>query len=266
MNLQTEQDEITFSFGENWQSYLETVSEKEIESSKKDILNWLSPDNIQGKRVIDIGSGSGVHSLSFYLLKVNSLYSLDYDQNSVDATKTLWEKSNQPDNWTVTQGSILDKELVHTLGTFDIVYSWGVLHHTGSMWEAIENAASLVKPGGLFWISLYTKGSRYTKDLNLKKKYNRSSAWGKRLMVWKSILRFMLVRLYHLQNPFAWNQKTERGMNTYHDIIDWLGGLPYEVASADEILQFGRDNQLELIRIQAATERACTSYLLRRAD
>ncbi len=264
MDEQSIEEKVTFSFGENWQSYLETVSENEIESARQDILQWISEKDISGKNVIDVGSGSGVHSLSFYLSGAGKLFSFDYDKNSVDATKTLWQKSKEPENWTVAHGSVLDKEYVQSLGTFDIVYSWGVLHHTGSMWEAIENAASLVKPGGIFWISLYSKGPLYPKHLALKKKYNAASQWGKRLMVWEAVAILMIIRLRHWRNPFAWNEKRIRGMNVYHDIIDWLGGLPYEVASADEILQFGRKNNLILERINPLNEGGCSSYLLRK--
>lgn len=259
--MKIKEDTISYSFGENWQDYLKDVSEREIESAKRDIMEWLGPVSIAGKAIIDIGCGSGIHSLAFYLLGAKEICSFDFDQLSVEATKTLWEKEGKPTNWRIFHGSILDEEWIKSLGKFDIVYSWGVLHATGAMWVAIEKSISLIKAGGILWIALYAKGSGYLKDLELKKKYNSSSGWGKRWMIYRSIGWIMLSRLKHFQNPFTWNENRARGMNTYHDIVDWLGGLPYEVASEDEVLRFGRKYGLVLERIKVKNEGGCSIYI-----
>ena len=251
---------ITFSFGENWKHYLTTVSEEDINRAKRDIELWLGKNSVSGKTVIDIGSGSGIHSLAFYLLGAQRIYSLDVDPSSVDATKTLWEKE-RPKNWIVSHGSILDGEFIQSIGKFDIVYSWGVLHHTGSMWEALDNSVSLLAPGGKLWVALYAKGPRYPRDIALKQKYNASSQFGKRLMVYEQIGRTMLRRLNHFSNPFTWNKKKSRGMNVYHDIVDWLGGLPYEVASKEEVLRFGKKHGLVLERLEVRGEGANNIYV-----
>jgi SAM-dependent methyltransferase len=141
------------------------------------------------------------------------------------------------------------------------VYSWGVLHHTGAMWEAVENATRLLAPGGILWISLYKKGPRYEKDLALKKRYNAASELGKRWLIGRRVLRFMLRRLKRFQNPLAWNEKKRRGMTRYHDIVDWLGGLPYETATEDEVVRFMRKRGLILERIDAHKEGGCSSYV-----
>lgn len=257
-----EAPKVTFSFGQNWKDYLTTVSVDEIERAKDDIESWLGKDFILGKSVVDIGCGSGIHSLAFCLLGAASLVSFDFDKNSVDATMSLWRAESRPKQWNVSQGSILDKRFVENINCkFDIVYSWGVLHHTGAMWEAIGNALSLVKPGGIFWISLYAKGPRYTQDLSLKRQYNSASNLGKRWMIYKAIWKLMLRRIKRLQNPFKWNEKKVRGMNVYHDIIDWLGGLPYEVASENEVLSFCRKRGLVLEKIKVKGEGGCNVYL-----
>ena len=177
-------EEVTFSFGRNWIDFLETVGEEEVEKAETDIGEWLGEGSVSGKDVIDIGSGSGIHSFAFIRLGARRVHSFDYDQFSVEATKRLWNSRGKPGHWTVEYGSALDKNYLDSLGQFDIVYSWGVLHHTGEMWKAVKNCFGLVKPGGVVWIALYQKGPRYASDLALKQKYNSASIFGKRVMVY----------------------------------------------------------------------------------
>jgi len=129
------------------------------------------------------------------------------------------------------------------------------------MWDAVVNVFKLVAPGGKLWISLYQKGPRYKRDLALKQKYNRASKFGKRIMEYRRIVRIMLSRLWHFQNPFAWNQKVGRGMNVYHDVIDWLGGLPYETASEDEVVKLARMPGFVLEGINVSVEGGCSVYI-----
>jgi len=189
------------------------------------------------------------------------VYSFDFDQHSVEATKFCWRIADEPGNWIVGKGSILDKSFIKSLGQYDIVYAWGVLHHSGSLWHAMKNAFTLVKPGGILWISIYAKGPRYNDDLAMKKKYNSSSNFVKRCMVVKRIAVIMLARIKHLQNPFTWNERRQRGMNVYNNIVDWFGGLPYEVASEDEVVKFTRKSGFILESIKVKVEGACSIYL-----
>jgi hypothetical protein len=148
------------------------------------------------------------------------------------------------------------------LGKFDIVYSWGVLHHTGSMWEAIGNAATLVKDGGMFFISIYQNIDEYDYDMKLKRKYNKSGYLSKKLMeavwIWGLMKKKWKVR----ENPFTWNEKRERGMTTYHDIVDWLGGLPYEVASEEQINKFLTPKGFKLLNEDLRP--SCAVYLFKK--
>ena len=145
-----------FSFGANWQDYLEGLSESRIQVAREDIETWLGKGALEGKRVIDIGCGSGIHSMVFHRLGARETLSFDLDENSVAATRSLWEREGKPSTWTVRCGSILDDRLVRELAEpgFDVVYSWGVLHHTGAMWDAIDHAIRLIRPGGLLMSAL----------------------------------------------------------------------------------------------------------------
>jgi 2-polyprenyl-6-hydroxyphenyl methylase/3-demethylubiquinone-9 3-methyltransferase len=251
-----------FSFGKNWRDYLESISEDRIQAARVDIEKWLGKDSVKNKIVLDIGSGSGIHSLAFYLLGAKEILSIDVDENSVAATKSLWEKYNKPGNWEIMHASILDEEFIQKSKTrqFDIVYSWGVLHHTGDMWKAMENSCKFIKKNGLFWIALYVKGPRYKRDLALKQKYNRSSGFGKWLIKMRFLsreyLKLLLFRDFKkIKNRLLKKEKyLSRGMDVKHDIEDWLGGLPYEVASVAEIVEFTRKKGMILEKIETGFE------------
>jgi SAM-dependent methyltransferase len=259
-------DSITFSFGENWSDFVTGVNAEIMEGARQDLEAWLDKEDVEGKTVLDIGSGSGIHSSALLALGASRLRSFDYDPHSVSATTKMYESAGKPDNWEISEGSVLDKEFVSSLGSYDLVYSWGVLHHTGSMWEAIENAITCVKPGGKFFIALYAAGPRFEADLALKQKYNAASPRGKRMMEYRWIANLMHQRLMAFKNPFAWNEKRIRGMNVYHDLVDWLGGLPYEVASEDETVVFCRKRNLVLDRIKVYGEGACNIFLFTMSD
>ncbi len=246
---------ISFSFGENWQSYLQTIGNNELQKAQNNIREWLGPNKVANQSVLDIGCGSGVHSYNFFKLGAARVISFDYDLKSVEATRILWEKAGKPDNWKIFHGSVLDSSFIEELKRehhgFDIVYSWGVLHHTGDMWNALKNAISLLKDkNSLLWIALYKKTWAYPRELRLKQKYNSASYWIKKWMIRKEIFKFMWNRFKKRQNPFKWNQIDERGMNVFHDIIDWLGGLPYEVATTGEVVLFCQNYGLKLIKIE----------------
>jgi SAM-dependent methyltransferase len=255
-------EEITFSFGKNWRDFVDSVDENAVQRAMKDIEDWLD-GNVKGCTVLDIGSGSGIHSLCYYLLGAESITSLDVDPYSVDSTRLLWRRQGSPSQWKIFEGSILDKPFTQQLGLYDIVYSWGVLHHTGSMWEALDNACSLVKEGGKLWIALYVKGPTYAKHLELKRAYNRASTLGKKRMQWTEILRVMRDRRKAGLNPLKWNEKYDRGMDVYHDIIDWLGGLPYEVASKEEVIGYCEARHFVLERCTDLGEMSNNIYLFR---
>jgi len=258
-----EKDNITFSFGKNWFNHIQTIDENDLAKARLDINEWLGDGVVKGKKVIDIGCGSGIHSLGYHSLGAKNLLSFDYDEFSVKATREIWKKTGEADNWKIKQGSILDDALVDSLGKFEIVYSWGVLHHTGDMWKAIENAMKLVDNNGLFWISIYQGVDTYEKDLAIKKEYNNSTDEGKKKIEKKWIRKVMLKRLLRFKNPYAWNTKKERGMSVYTDIVDWLGGLPYEVASLEQIKDFcSSKGGLKLLKTDDSE--ACLNYLFQK--
>lgn len=237
-------DTLRFGFGKNWQAFLPVVTDAHIEKAKRSLTSFLGVADLKSKSFVDIGSGSGLFSYAAFLLGAERIVSFDYDPASVAATKALWEKAGKPAHWKIEQGSVLDTTYLASLGTFDVVYSWGVLHHTGAMWDAIRNTARMTAPAGLYCIALYHNvdgrfGSRFW--LSVKRAYNRGGRVTKTLIEWVYILvYFILAPLSHGKNPRAFMREygSARGMNWRRDVSDWVGGYPYEFATPEEAFVF----------------------------
>ena len=258
-------EKITFSFGKNWKDYIKkSLNRQRLDLAEKSIKESLKTRDLKGKVFMDIGCGSGLFSLSAYRLGASRVISFDVDPHSVECCKFLRSRESNPKIWEVYHGSVLDEKFLSRLPKADIVYSWGVLHHTGNMWKAIENACSKVKDGGYFYITIYNKkvGLRGSKNqLKLKKIYNRFPYPLKKSLEYAVIGSYFLKNFAMLRNPFRLIREKEkstlnRGMSYRVDVIDWLGGLPYEFARPQEIFDFcTKKLKLQLIDIYMVDER-----------
>jgi 2-polyprenyl-6-hydroxyphenyl methylase/3-demethylubiquinone-9 3-methyltransferase len=243
-SVSTDTGKLVFPFGQNWERFLARISEQRIQQARESVASFLGMTDLRGKSFIDIGCGSGLFSYAAFLLGAERIVSFDADPFSVTCARYMREKAGQPANWTVLQGSVLDTEFLSSFQGFDIVYSWGVLHHTGSMWEAIRNSARLVPRNGMYYIALYNRiegkwGSEHW--VKVKRFYNTSSVPVKRLVEFYYTLTHPVGRqVLRLRNPFKAlkNYGGERGMHWKTDLVDWLGGYPYEFATVDEVFTF----------------------------
>src|SRR5438105_15936615 len=128
-------DEITrgrrFEFGKNWSRFLDVLDDERIREAEESLKKMLEVESLAGKSFLDIGSGSGLFSLAARRLGAR-VHSFDYDPQSVPCAAELKRRYFTDDAaWTIEEGSALDEQYVRALGTFDVVYSWGVLHQTG---------------------------------------------------------------------------------------------------------------------------------------
>src|SRR5688500_18823576 len=241
-----------FEFGKNWSRFLADLNDRRIARAEESLREMLEISDLRGKSFLDVGSGSGLFSLAARRLGAR-VHSFDYDPHSVACARELKNRYFADDQeWTIEEGSALDADYVKSLGSFDVVYSWGVLHHTGEMWRALENAQLPVKMGGKMFIAIYNDMGRKSSRWSwIKKTYNelpRALKTPFALIVIapeeaKSLLSSW-VSLKPGDYLRSWTQYDKnRGMNRWRDIIDWVGGYPYEVAKPEEILDFYRDRK-----------------------
>jgi 2-polyprenyl-3-methyl-5-hydroxy-6-metoxy-1,4-benzoquinol methylase len=260
-----------FGFGENWRAFLRTVDETRISAAVESLQHMLGVQTLEGKRFVDIGSGSGLFSLAAHRLGAD-VTSFDNDPSSVGCTSHVRDTfAGHSTRWRILHGSVLDGEFLERLGKFDVVYSWGVLHHTGNMWQAIHNVLPMVQSGGLLFIALYNDQGIWSKRWKRIKHAYCSSTLG-RIVVssvfipyW--VLRSALSDIIRLRAPWHTiaTYKRNRGMSIWHDWHDWLGGYPFETAKPEAIIfPIKREGfTLTNLKTQYGTV-GCVEYVFRR--
>lgn len=264
-----------FAFGENWRSFLNQIDEQRVAEATRSLRDALGSETLSGRRFLDLGCGSGLSSLAAYRLGADVI-SVDYDPECVACAKQLRQRFAAGDvqRWAIEQGSVLDEAAMQALGMADVVYSWGVLHHTGDMRRAIELASERVAPGGLFLIAIYNdQGGPSRRWRKIKQFYQRLPRSLRPLWVLAIATahetRFALSRAIKRENPLPWNawrqKKLDRGMSVWHDWTDWVGGYPFEVARVEEMVVPLRRRGFVLENLKTVGSGwGCNEYLFRR--
>lgn len=246
-----------FEFGANWTKFLKRLTPERVETAEQSLKRTLGLETLNARRFLDIGSGSGLFSLAAYRLGAR-VHSFDYDPLSVACTKELRRRfCSDNQGWAVEQGSVLDEKYLDGLGQFDIVYSWGVLHHTGALWKALTNAAQRVAPRGTLVIAIYNDQGRQSRRwLAIKKLYNRLPR-AVRTLYAGMIVGLMQARYFlgailsgrplaYISEVAHYDTRNPRGMSFWRDKVDWIGGYPFEVAKPEEVFRFLRDRGFRL--------------------
>lgn len=246
-----EQPAARFGFGENWSKYNESLTDAQRDRALESLTARLG--DIRGLSFLDIGAGSGVFSAAATALGAN-VRSFDFD----------------PAVPSIERGDVLDEGFMESLGQYDVVYAWGVLHHTGRMWDAIANASERVKPEGRLFLSIYNDQGRVSERWRaVKVFYNRlpkglrvpfvvavKAPFEIRSAVWRTLRGRSYLDLW---------RNYPRGMSRWRDMVDWVGGYPFEVAKPEEVFRFMQERGFELEHLRTVGGGlGCNEFIFRK--
>jgi len=267
---------IRFEFGKNWSRFLSALTDERVTIAEQSLVEYLQQRRLDGLRFLDIGSGSGLFSLAARRLGA-TVTSFDYDPQSVACTAELRRRYFPDDpRWRVLRGSVLDRDFLARLEPADIIYSWGVLHHTGAMATAFTNIEPLVPIGGLLFIAIYNDlGVVTDRWWQIKQRYNALPG-PLRLPYALGIIGACEVRILaghlrqrdlrgYLRTWPDYKQSSVRGMSRWHDWIDWIGGFPYERATVEAIVDVFAANGFRLAKlVDRRAGYGCNEFVFRR--
>jgi 2-polyprenyl-6-hydroxyphenyl methylase/3-demethylubiquinone-9 3-methyltransferase len=249
-----------FDFGANWHEFsAERVDAARLAIASQSLQALLQRPNLNGLTILDVGCGSGLFSIAAAQLGAEKVMGVDVNPRCIAVSQSNHQRLIQQARVTFRQASALNVSEMEALGKFDIVYAWGSLHHSGAMWQAISNVAKQVAPGGMLVLAIYNKHITSPIWTWIKWLYNQLPGFGKQMMAFIFALIIYIAKfLVTRRNPL----EKERGMDFWYDVVDWVGGYPYEYATLQEVTAYMAEQGFTLRRsVPAQVPTGCNEFV-----
>jgi len=154
------------SFGFQWKKYARTqLDEGEVRESERHfrIKTGLTPDDLKGKLVLDVGCGMGrfAEVATRWGARV---VGIDLSAAAEVAARNLAER-----DFIALRADVF--HLPFELESFDCIYSLGVLHHTPDCEAAVKVLPQFLKPGGMLAVWLYSAYNKWYRFTDIYRKY-----------------------------------------------------------------------------------------------
>lgn len=190
----------TENFGVQWNKFDRTQFDREEEGldlSSKRLFSELGciPSDLNGKNILEVGSGAGRFSRVILQKTCAQLYSVDYS----DAVTANYKNNSQiaPDRFHLFQASIY--EMPFPDNSFDVVFCFGVLQHTPNFEESIKALIKKAKVGSEIVVDFYAIKGWWTKihSKYLLRPYTKKISNQKLLSIIESNIDWM-IKLFDL--------------------------------------------------------------------
>ena len=248
-----------FEFGENWLGYLKEINSERILVAEKSLLEMFEMERFDNLTFLDAGCGSGLFSLAARNLGAK-VFSFDYDPKSAQCASALKNRYYREDsNWQIEEGSVLDLGYLEKIGTYDLVYCWGVIHHTGQLMKGLENITVTVKSDGKIFVALYNDQGIASKYWRVVKQCYVRYTFTRPILIFVHLLYPVLPSLVLKRLR---KEKIPRGMSAWHDFLDWLGGYPFETSTVNEVFSFFKTKGFRLQNLKTVGGKmGCNEFL-----
>ena len=246
--------EVTKFYKDHWTDY-----PLELEGVIKH-LQHIYPDGLEGKTVLDGGCGSGMVSVAFATLGA--------DVTGVDVTRQCVENGRKNAQRFGVECRFIQADLV-TLSLddqFDIIYTWGVLHHTPDAEASFHSLATHLKEDGDIIIAVYLRTPLSGFWNSIRVFYQRSPSMLK--TVTRKTTAALLAGVDMAKRLVGGRQRyMMRGTSNEEIVNDWFGVPHRTFHSYDEVYKWFEDAGLayELVDPHTGRFKSTSNFVVRGA-
>jgi len=207
--------------------YFEEVTKRKYKVEPH-IIDFANFQNYNNKLVLEVGCGIGTAAQSF--IENGAIYTgIDLSDKSIEIAKKRMEVFQLQGNF--FQGNIEEIDNINNI-EFDLIYSFGVLHHTPSIEKSISNIYKMLKVGGEFKMMLYAKNSwKYYEIVEGLDQYEAQSGVPIANVYTKEEV-YDLLKVFHnikIEQTHIFPYKIEKYKNYIYEKKDYFEKMPKEL-------------------------------------